>query len=224
MCLIVTHYLQDVVQNPPVQNIVKFYLSARSEANTTLTDGANQRPRYSLRTLVRMLEYCKSSSKMFGFQRALYEGIYLIIFFPLKALYLFLFCDSIFIYKLGACMSFLTLLDGASVPIMNRLIQSHLIQNISKKILEKPPVFPGEGYVQFEQFWLQQGPEEVICDDKYILTHSIKAQLLNLARIVLSNKYPVLLQGPTSSGKVCLIVIHFSHFFHYKNLNFVLTQ
>lgn len=100
-------------------------------------------------------------------------------------------------------MSFLTLLDGASVPIMNRLIQTHLIPNISRKVLEKPPLYPGEGYVQFEQFWLQQGPEEVIRDEKYILTASIKAQLLNLARIALSNKYPVLLQGPTSSGKVC---------------------
>jgi midasin len=84
--------LKDVVQNPPVQNIVKFYLSARSEANTSLTDGANQRPRYSLRTLVRMLEYCKNTTKIFGFQRALYEG---------------------------ACMSFLTLLGMDFISLIS---------------------------------------------------------------------------------------------------------
>ena len=39
----------------------------------------------------------------------------------------------------------------------------------------------------------------------YILTDSVKKQLSNLARIVIAKRYPVLLQGPTSSGKTSMI-------------------
>jgi midasin (ATPase involved in ribosome maturation) len=88
---------------------------------------------------------------------------------------------------------------------MVRLIESTLIQSVSKKTLEKPPVCPGDSFVQFEQFWLPMGPEPIQQDATYILTDSIRAQLRNLARIVLSGKYPVLLQGPTSAGKTSMV-------------------
>lgn len=40
---------------------------------------------------------------------------------------------------------------------------------------------------------------------QYILTESIKNHLNNLARIVLARRYPILLQGPTSSGKTSMV-------------------
>ena len=41
--------------------------------------------------------------------------------------------------------------------------------------------------------------------ENYILTKSVREHLRNLARAVLIKRYPVLLQGPTSSGKTSLV-------------------
>lgn len=179
--IIVSLYLSDAVSNAPISDIVNFYLSARELANTVLSDGANQRPRYSLRTLVRTLEFARTNSEMFGFRRALYEG---------------------------ACMSFLTLLDGASMPLMQKLIEKHFVlsaKGLSQKLLERAPNCPGTGYVKVDQFWIKQGTQDVIPDDKYILTSTVRTQLRNLCRVVLTRKHPVLLQGPTSSGKTSMV-------------------
>lgn len=179
LSIIVSSYLSETIPNPPVTDIVTFYLAARQLANTVLSDGANQRPRYSLRTLVRTLEFCRENAAMFGFRRALYEG---------------------------ACMSFLTLLDGNSVPVMEKLIERHFVNSesgsvgLSAKLLNKAPACPGSGYVKVDQFWIKQGTQDIIADEKYILTPTVRAQMRNLCRVVLTGKYPVLLQGPTSSG------------------------
>jgi midasin len=108
--VIVGCYLWDTIPNPPISEIVNFYLSSREFANSVLSNGANQRPRYSLRTLVRTLEFCHGNSGIFGFRRALYEG---------------------------ACMSFLTLLDGNSIPIMEKL-QGPTSSGMQSKILTLP--------------------------------------------------------------------------------------
>ena len=174
--ILVSLQLKNVVPRPPTTEIVTFYLRARELSNTVLSDGANQRPKFSLRTLTRMLEFSRMTVSMFGFARSLYEG---------------------------ACMSFLTLLDGNSVPIMKNLINEFFMKGLSEKTLKKAPACPGSDYVKFEQFWMKQGPENVVEDSKYIITHTIQEQLRNLCRVVLTGKYPVLLQGPTSSGITC---------------------
>ncbi|KAF7137371.1 hypothetical protein RHSIM_Rhsim07G0217300 [Rhododendron simsii] len=94
----------------------------------------------------------------------------------------------------GFCMFFLTLLDGASAKIMNEMISSVLLGgNI-------PPHVPFNTYL--------------IVGDKsrldnlsvnYVLTRSVKEHLKNLARAIFVGRYPVLLQGPTSSGKTSLV-------------------
>lgn len=40
-----------------------------------LQDGANQKPSYSLRTLCRALEYCRTALPLYGMQRALLDGL-----------------------------------------------------------------------------------------------------------------------------------------------------
>jgi len=80
-------------------DIVKLYLEARQEANIDMTDGANQKPHYSLRTLARALEYTVETCGYFGFERALLEGFQ---------------------------ASFFTQLDSKSLPIMRQLIKKHL--------------------------------------------------------------------------------------------------
>jgi len=40
-----------------------------------LQDGAHQKPSYSLRTLCRALEYCRTALPLYGMQRALLDGL-----------------------------------------------------------------------------------------------------------------------------------------------------
>ena len=40
-----------------------------------MQDGANQKPSYSLRTLCRALEYCRSALPLYGMQKALLDGL-----------------------------------------------------------------------------------------------------------------------------------------------------
>ncbi len=54
---VVHSYIKGCVAQPPVDDIVNLYLAARQQSQIDLTDGANQRPHDSLRTLCRALEY-----------------------------------------------------------------------------------------------------------------------------------------------------------------------
>ncbi|XP_010261987.1 PREDICTED: midasin isoform X2 [Nelumbo nucifera] len=94
----------------------------------------------------------------------------------------------------GFCMFFLTLLDSPSSKFMNSMILSYLLGG------NMPPNVPFDGY------FLDKGK---LSDDafleNYVLTKSVKEHLRNLARAILIKKYPVLLQGPTSSGKTSLV-------------------
>ncbi|XP_019425404.1 PREDICTED: midasin isoform X2 [Lupinus angustifolius] len=90
----------------------------------------------------------------------------------------------------GFSMFFLTLLDGPSTKIMKQMILSFLLGG------HMPQHEPFDRYLTFKS------------DDNsgcYVLTRSVKEQLGNLARAVLIKRYPVLLQGPTSSGKTSLV-------------------
>ena len=76
MSIIVKQSLQSVNVNLAqyVESIVDFYLEARKRSAVDLLDGANQRAHYSIRTLVRALDYARSNVAVYGFERALYEG------------------------------------------------------------------------------------------------------------------------------------------------------
>lgn len=183
----VYRYLEGSMPCPPVGDIVNFYKQAQQEADTRLFDGANQKPRYSLRSLAWALEYTLSAMPLYGFSRALYDGI---------------------------CMTFLTLLDRPSSAIMENLISSWLLKHqlVSKaeSLPGKVPRQPSPNHVLFEQFWIESGgfkasKHSLEFTEKYVLTRSIREHLKNVARAVFLRRYPVLLQGPTSSGKTSLI-------------------
>ncbi|CEI96453.1 Putative Midasin [Rhizopus microsporus] len=67
------------------------------------------------------------------------------------------------------------------------------------------PRQPAENYIQFGHFWLEQGQFPPEDDPRYILTKSIETKLYNLARVIMSRKFPVLIQGPTSAGKTSMV-------------------
>ena len=74
--------------------------------------------------------------------------------------------------------------------------------------MKHPPNAPqGDSHVLLEHFWVEAGelprinPEE----GKYVVTPTVRGHLSNLARAVLLRRHPILLQGPTSSGKTSLV-------------------
>uniref|UniRef100_A0A0D9XKA7 Midasin n=1 Tax=Leersia perrieri TaxID=77586 RepID=A0A0D9XKA7_9ORYZ len=98
----------------------------------------------------------------------------------------------------GFCMFFLTMLDAPSAKIVNNLIVSLLLDG------RLPPKISFADYF-VEQPKLLNGSESDEFLRSYVLTNSVTEHIVNLARAVYIKKYPVLLQGPTSSGKTSLV-------------------
>ena len=176
LTLFINQFMDDSKSNRELVNkIVHFYKAAKKESEDRLQDGANQKPQYSLRSLYRSLEYTRKAEREFGFPKAIYDGF---------------------------SMFFLTLLDGPSAEIMNQMILSYLLGR------KMPPHVPFDGYLNLkEKFKLIIKKEEKSESglENYVLTKSVKEHLSNLARAIFIKRYPVLLQGPTSSGKTSLV-------------------
>ena len=169
--------------------IVSFYDHARQLSRRSLYDGANQRPTYSLRTLSRALEYACFAAPYYGMRRALYEGL---------------------------SMTFLTQLNRESAALLQGALEMAAFggdvgktsQSAIKAALGVAPKRPGETFELIENFWIERGSEpvdETWLESQFILTPSVSANLRNLCRVVVSRKYPILIQGPTSSGKTSII-------------------
>lgn len=177
LMILVADYLNNTgIQKTKVLSIVKLYRKLRSMAQLELNDGLGNRPVYSLRTLCRALTIC-AKNLCGSVERNLYESF---------------------------CLSFLTQLDPASHLIVLDLIQKSLLSNKKAILSQAIPKPPGD-QLNFEGYWIQQGPNEPQPCENYILTESVKENLRDLARIISIGKLPVLLQGPTSAGKTSLI-------------------
>ena len=164
-------------------DVAQLYLQIRKLADEhRLVDGANQMPHFSLRTLTRTLTYVLDIAPIYGLRRALFEGF---------------------------SMSFLTVLNTESELLLQPLIHKHILeaQKNSRTSIHQTPRLPQDGkrYVQFRHYWIAQGAAMVEQQAHYIITPFIERNLLNLVRATSTRRYPVLLQGPTSSGKTSMI-------------------
>ncbi|KAI7307992.1 midasin [Hortaea werneckii] len=188
-----------------LQNIVRSYLRTEAAADAAiamdvstlyqrvvaladdnkLVDGAGQKPHFSLRTLTRTLSFSKYIAPQCNIRRALYEGFQ---------------------------MSFLTFLDQESARLVQPLLEQDLfgkrgnIRAELNKALRKPE--DGRQYVQGwpgSKHWVRRGREELSDQPHYILTPFIQSNLENLVRASSTRQFPVLIQGPTSSGKTSMI-------------------
>lgn len=96
--------------------------------------------------------------------------------------------------------TFLTLLSGATAPVLEGLISCHILKGMrAGELCRAPPEPPGaQGtHVLFEQFWVEVGPAplpEADAHDEFVLTPSVRGHLSTLARAVLLRKHPILLQ------------------------------
>ncbi|TVU30479.1 hypothetical protein EJB05_22106, partial [Eragrostis curvula] len=98
----------------------------------------------------------------------------------------------------GFCMFFLTMLDAPSAKIIKNSIVSILLDG------RVPPS------ISFVDYFIEKPMQLDGCESddflrSYVLTKSVTEHIVNLARAVYIKRYPVLLQGPTSSGKTSLV-------------------
>ncbi|RIA85786.1 P-loop containing nucleoside triphosphate hydrolase protein [Glomus cerebriforme] len=162
-------------------DIVEFYVAVKElQQQHIIADGANQKLHFSMRTLTRALSYVAQITPSYGLRRSIYEGF---------------------------CMTFLTQLNKESEILLRGLVEKFLLNGVKnpKNLITQIPRQPLNGnYIQFGYFWLELGdfPEDM---PHYILTPSVKKNLDNLSRVVMSGKFPVLIQGPTSAGKTSMI-------------------
>ena len=179
-------YLGQTHNNADVRaanDIAQLYLDIKQlvEQNR-LVDGANQTPHFSLRTLTRTLVYVLDIAPIYGLRRALFEGF---------------------------SMSFLTVLDRESELLLQPRIDKHILgaQKNSRALLTQIPRVPQDPnkHVQFKHYWIARGDTVIEEQPQYIVTPFIERNLLNLVRATSTRRFPVLLQGPTSSGKTSMI-------------------
>jgi midasin len=188
---VIKAYLKGTTSNDEraAHDVARLYLNTKRLADEKrLVDGANQVPHFSLRTLTRVLGYATEIAPSYGLRRALYEG-----------------------YAMG----FLTLLDAESERMLMPLINHHLLESHSnpQSLLSQAPRHPEDGrqHVRFtnrkrdRQYWMLQGHETLQDQPDYIITPFVERNMLNLVRATSTRRFPVLVQGPTSSGKTSMI-------------------
>ncbi|KAL4867700.1 hypothetical protein BDV12DRAFT_197981 [Aspergillus spectabilis] len=182
---LIKKYLGDLIlsDSRAAPDLAQLYMEAKRLSNENkLTDGAGQRPHFSIRTLVRALVYAADHAQIYGLRRAIFEGF---------------------------SMSFLTVLSRESEGLLMPMLQKNIFSNVKniRALLGQTPRPPNDGsdHVQFKQYWMRKGqlvPEE---QPHYIITPFIEKNLKNLVRASSTRRFPVLLQGPTSAGKTSMI-------------------
>ncbi|KAK4054525.1 AAA ATPase midasin [Microbotryomycetes sp. JL201] len=168
---------------PVVGNVADLYTAVKALAmSAQLSDGANQAPHFSMRTLARALTFAAEFADAFGhLRRSLYEGF---------------------------LMSFTMLLDPKSQEIVSALIVKHIVEparNAKSLLKQRVKRTSNAPAIFIEPYWLETGDMEPMEPKDYILTASVQRKVADLARAVLTRKVPVLIQGPTSAGKTSVV-------------------
>jgi len=165
-----------------IMDIAEFYTSVKHIAECReIADGANHRPHFSMRTLVRALTFAADTASTYSLRRSVWEG---------------------------CLMAFTMALDGKSSETVEVLARKHLLSGVKnpKSVLSKNPAAPSQGqFLQVGPFYLEKGSFNERQTDEYIITPSVEQKITNLARIILTRRFPVLIEGPTSSGKTSSI-------------------
>ncbi|KAL1705188.1 hypothetical protein EV121DRAFT_279766 [Schizophyllum commune] len=171
-----------VADKPAIMHVADFYLAVRQMAEERrIADGSNKRPNYSMRTLARALMFAADAAPAYGLRRALWEG---------------------------CIMAFTMVLDGESADLVTSAARTHILAGVRnvKSLLNREPVPPTSGeHLKFGPFYLEVGPLPIDGCMDYVMTPSVEAKLIALARIVTTRRFPVLIEGPTSSGKTSAV-------------------
>ncbi|KAI6098294.1 hypothetical protein EDD16DRAFT_1527318, partial [Pisolithus croceorrhizus] len=168
-----------------IMDVAEFYAAVKKLVDERqLADGADRRPHFSMRTLARALTFAADVAPSYGLRRALWEG---------------------------CLMAFTMVLAGQSATIVIGLAQKHILAGMRnpKSVLSMEPAPPSSrsinDFVKFGPFYLERGPLPEDPMEDYIMTPSVEKKLVDLARIILTRRFPVLIEGPTSSGKTSAV-------------------
>ncbi|WVF69714.1 hypothetical protein IAT40_004493 [Kwoniella sp. CBS 6097] len=184
---IVSQYLGDAAAGDKsvILDVVELYTTLKQlSAGKEIVDGSNAAPHYSMRTLARALTFAVESAPLFGLRRGIWEGF---------------------------LMAFTMSLDVNSARIAHEAGQKFILAPMknARAVLAQIPSLPAsmdpDDFVRFGPFWLQRGPLPPVGESRYIITPSVQAKLSDLARVILTKRYPVLIQGPTSAGKTSAV-------------------
>ncbi|MCP9257055.1 Midasin [Dirofilaria immitis] len=99
-------------------------------------------------------------------------------------------------------MSFMSDLTAEAQTVVEKLIQSKM----SKVSLGKMKTKFTDNHIEVEGYWIEKGSVELQDDPSYVYTASVRKNLAQLARVVCSGKFPVLLEGETSCGKTAMVI------------------
>ncbi|EED79419.1 predicted protein, partial [Postia placenta Mad-698-R] len=166
-----------------IMDVAEFYSAVKKLADERkIADGSNHKPHFSMRTLARALTFAADMAHAYSLRRALWEG---------------------------CLMTFTMVLDEPSTRIVMELAQKHILAGVRnpRSLLSKDPIAPQppEAHLKFGPFFLERGPLPEDPVDDYIMTPSVETKLIDLARIIAARRFPVLIEGPTSSGKTSSI-------------------
>lgn len=184
---IVAQYLGDAAAGDRgvILDIVEMYSTLkRLSATKEIVDGSNTAPHFSMRTLARALMFAVETAPIFGLRRGLWEG---------------------------CLMAFTMSLDLDSAQKAHGVCEKHILTPMknARAVLSQIPSLPAgadvDDYIRFGPFWLKHGPLPPIVEERYVITPSVQAKLSDLARVILTHRYPVLIQGPTSAGKTSAV-------------------
>jgi midasin len=180
---IVTQYIgpSAVGDRGAIMDVAEFYSAVKKLAEERhIADGSNHSPHYSMRTLARALTFAADLASTYSLRRAIWEG---------------------------CLMAFTMVLDAPSAQSVTALAQNHLLAGVRnpRSMLSKDPSVPHsrsvDEFFKLGPFYLERGPLPEDPVEDYIMTPSVETKLIDLARIVVTRRFPVLIEGPTSSGK-----------------------
>uniref|UniRef100_A0AAF5PSU8 Midasin n=2 Tax=Wuchereria bancrofti TaxID=6293 RepID=A0AAF5PSU8_WUCBA len=99
-------------------------------------------------------------------------------------------------------MSFMSNLNAEAQAVVGKLIQSKM----NKISLGKMNAKFIDNRIEVEGYYIEKGNAKPQDDPGYVCTASVRKNLAQLARIVCSGKFPVLLEGETSCGKTAMVI------------------
>ena len=165
-----------------IMDIAEFHCAVKQLSESRqISDGNNHRPHFSMRTLTRAMTFAADTASAYSLRRSVWEG---------------------------CLMAFTMALDMESAQLVTTVARKHLLAGVRnpRSMLTKEPSAPKTGtFVKFGPFYLEKGPLEEDLAEDYILTPSVHQKLIDLARIILTRRFPILIEGPTSSGKTSSI-------------------
>jgi midasin len=166
-----------------IMDIAEFYTAVKAlSADRRIADGSNRPPYFSMRTLARALTFAAETASAYSLRRALWEG---------------------------CLMAFTMTLDVPSAELVTSLAKKYIlsgVRNIHLFLTREPAPPQSQGdFIKFGPFYLEKGDMAEFPIDDYIITPSVERKLVDLARIISTRMFPVLIEGPTSSGKTSTV-------------------